>query len=134
MDYTSIVTEDPVQLHISSSFFLGDANIVLKSMKGVLDGVTIVDNMFSGSDKGMNLKATVAKKSMQGNGTLWNVDFNNILLFPNFIQNVQYSLSSIGSSFPNHVLRTVSDNRVVIEANEAVYVNVFVAVDQSVSS
>ncbi|GAU35258.1 hypothetical protein TSUD_323950 [Trifolium subterraneum] len=162
MDYTSIVAEDPVQLHISSSFFLGDANIVLKSMKGVLDGVTIVDNMFSGSDngveivhldktnspfqqikqvfvdrniaKGMNLKATVAKKSMQGNGTLWNVDFNNILLFPNFIQNVQYSLSSIGSSFPNHVLRTVSDNHVVIEANEVVSANVFVAVDQSVSS
>ncbi|CAJ2637657.1 unnamed protein product [Trifolium pratense] len=162
MDYTSIVAEDPVQLHISSSFFLGDANIVLKSMKGVLDGVTIVDNMFSGSDtgveivhldksnspfqqikqvfvdrniaRGMNLKATVAKSSMQGNGTLWNVDFNNILLFPNLIQNVQYSLSSNGSSFPNHVLRTVSDNRVVIETNEAVSANVFVAVDQSVSS
>ncbi|KAL5098067.1 hypothetical protein RYX36_002394 [Vicia faba] len=48
MDYTSIVAEDPVQLHISSSFFLGDANIMLKSMNGVLNGVTIVDNMFSG--------------------------------------------------------------------------------------
>ncbi|WJX28061.1 Polygalacturonase qrt3 [Trifolium repens] len=162
MDYTSIVAEDPVQLHISSSFFLGDANIVLKSMKGVLDGVTIVDNMFSGSDsgveivhldksnspfqqikqvfvdrniaRGMNLKATVAKRSMQGNGTLWNVDFNNILLFPNLIKNVQYSLSSTGSGFPNHVLRNVSDNRVVIETNEAVSANVFVAVDQSVLS
>jgi hypothetical protein len=162
MDYTSIVAEDPVQLHISSSFFLGDANIVLKSMKGVLDGVTIVDNMFSGSDsgveivhldksnspfqqikqvfvdrniaRGMNLKATVAKRSMQGNGTLWNVDFNNILLFPNLIKNVQYSLSLTGSGFPNHVLRNVSDNRVVIETNEAVSANVFVAVDQSVLS
>lgn len=162
MDYTSIVAEDPVQLHISSSFFLGDANIVLKSMKGVLNGVTIVDNMFSGSNQGveivhldksnspfhqidqvivdrnvatgMNLKATVAKRSLQGNGTSWNVDFNNILLFPNLIKNVQYSLSSTGSSFPNHAIRNVSDNRVVIETNEAVAANVFVAVDQSMSS
>jgi len=162
MDYTSIVAEDPVQLHISSSFFLGDANIVLKSMKGVLNGVTIVDNMFSGSNQGveivhldksnspfhqvdqvivdrnvatgMNLKATVAKRSLQGNGTSWNVDFNNILLFPDHIKNVQYSLSSTGSSFPNHAIRNVSDNRVVIETNEAVAANVFVAVDQSLSS
>ncbi|CAL5184458.1 unnamed protein product [Lathyrus oleraceus] len=159
MDYTSIVAEDPVQLHISSSFFLGDANIVLKSMTGVLSGVTIVDNMFSGSDqgveivhldksnspfhqidqvivdrnvaRGMSLKATVAKMSMQGNGTLWNVDFNSILLFPNLIKNVQYSLSSTGSSFPSHAIRNVSDNRVVIETNEVVTANVFVAVDQS---
>ncbi|KAF6175067.1 hypothetical protein GIB67_038980, partial [Kingdonia uniflora] len=29
MDYTGIVVEDPVQLHISSSFFLGDAFIIL---------------------------------------------------------------------------------------------------------
>jgi hypothetical protein len=47
MDYISIVAEDPVQFHISSSFFLGDANIVLKYMIGVLNSVTIVDNMFS---------------------------------------------------------------------------------------
>ncbi|KAE9619968.1 putative polygalacturonase [Lupinus albus] len=45
MDYTKIVAEDPVQLHISSSFFLGDANIVLKSIKGIANGVSIVDNI-----------------------------------------------------------------------------------------
>ncbi|QHO38090.1 hypothetical protein HN51_004516 [Arachis hypogaea] len=159
MDYTSIVAEDPVQLHVSSSFFLGDANIVLKSVNGVVNGVSIVDNMFSGSGsgveivqldqsknsfnqidqaivdrnivRGMNLKATVAKMSIQGNGTLWNVDFSNVLLFPNLIRNVQYSLSSSGGTFPNHALRNVSENKVVIETSEAVDANVFVTVDQS---
>ncbi|KAK7303858.1 hypothetical protein RJT34_14775 [Clitoria ternatea] len=159
MDYTNIVAEDPVQLHISGTFFLGDANIVLKSMKGVANGVSIVDNMFSGLDNGveivhldqsnspfnqidqvivernivrrMKLKATAAKKSIQGNGTSWNVDFNNILLFPDHIKNVHYSLSSTGSTFPNHALRNVSENRVVIETNEAVSALVYVVVDQS---
>ncbi|KAL5098066.1 hypothetical protein RYX36_002393 [Vicia faba] len=159
MDYISIVAEDPVQLHISSSFFLGDVNIVLKYMNGVLNGVTIVDNMFSGSNqgveivhldksnspfhqidqvivdrniaRGMSLKASVVKMFMQGNETLWNVDFNNVLLFPNLIKNVQYSLSSIGRSFPRHAIRNVSDNRVVIQTNKVVTANVFVTVDQS---
>ncbi|KAK7290009.1 hypothetical protein RIF29_04106 [Crotalaria pallida] len=162
MDYTSIVAEDPVQLHISSSFFLGDANIVLKSVNGVVNGVSIVDNMFSGSNqgveivrldqsnspfhqidqvfvdrniaRGMNLKTTIAKMSMQGNGTSWSFDFNNILLFRNLIKNVQYSLGSASRAFPNHALRNVSDNRVMIETNEVVTAEVFVMVDQNVAS
>ncbi|ESW23341.1 hypothetical protein PHAVU_004G038700 [Phaseolus vulgaris] len=162
MDYTNIVAEDPVQLHISSSFFLGDANIVLKSVKGVVNGLNIVDNMFSGLNhgvdmvkldqsnspfnqidqvfvarnvvKGMNLKATVAKMSMQGNGTSWAADFSKLLLFPNLIKHVVYSLIANGNSFPNHVLRNVSQNRVVIETDEAVTASVFVAVDQSIAS
>ncbi|KAL5098068.1 hypothetical protein RYX36_002395, partial [Vicia faba] len=81
--------------------------------------------------RGMSLKATVAKMSMQGNGTLWNVDFNNVLLFPNLIKNVQYSLISTGRSFPRHAIRNVSDNRVVIQTNKVVIANVFVTVDQS---
>ncbi|KAI4297833.1 hypothetical protein L6164_037698 [Bauhinia variegata] len=162
MDYTGIVAEDPVQLHISSSFFLGDGNIVLKSINGVANGVSIVNNMFSGSDngveivkldqsngpfkqvdqvfvdrnfvRGMNTKATVAKVSKKGNGTSWTLDFNNILLFPNLIRHVQYSLSAIGNGFPVHALRNVSENRIVIETNEAVTANVFVTVDQGVAS
>ncbi|XP_004507314.2 polygalacturonase QRT3-like [Cicer arietinum] len=158
MDYTNIVAEDPVQLHISSSFFLGNANIVLKSIKGVVNGLNIVDNMFSGSNhgvkivrldqsishfnqinqvfvarnvvKGMNLKATSAMISMHGNGTSWIVDFNKVLVFPNLIKNVQYSLSASGNKFPNHVLRNVSHNIVVIETNEPVNAKVFVTVDQ----
>lgn len=165
MDYTSIVAEDPVQLHISSSFFLGDGFIVLKSVNGVANGVSIVDNMFSGSNrgidivqldqangpfnqigqvvvdrnvaKGMNVKATMARGSAQGNGTSWTVDFSPVLLFPNLIKHVQYTLSAVaggGSSFPSHALRNISDNRVVVETNEAVSGNVFVTVDQGMSS
>ncbi|KAK7262290.1 hypothetical protein RJT34_29856 [Clitoria ternatea] len=162
MDYTNIVVEDPVQLHISSSFFLGDANIVLKSIKGIVNGLNIVDNMFSGSNhwvdivkldqsngkfgqidqvfvarnvvKGMNLKATSAKMSMNGNGTSWIADFNKVLLFPNLIKHVQYSLSANGTTFPNHALRNVSENRVVIETDVAVTASVFVRVDQGVAS
>ncbi|GKV24623.1 hypothetical protein SLEP1_g34209 [Rubroshorea leprosula] len=163
MDFTGIVAEDPVQLHISSSFFLGDAFILLKSINGVAKGVNIVDNMFSGSSKGidivqldqgngafsqidqvvvdrnvangMNIKATMARGSVQGNGSSWTVDFSNVLLFPNLIKQVQYSLStSDGSSFPNHALRNISGNHVVIESNIAVPANVFVTVDQGLSS
>ncbi|XP_062095147.1 polygalacturonase QRT3 [Humulus lupulus] len=158
LDYTGIVAEDPVQLLVSNSFFLGDAYIVLKSVNGVANGVNIVDNMFSGSGhgveivqldqskgnfkdidqvfvdrnnvKGMKLKATVAKGTAQGNGTSWTVDFNGVLLFPNQIRHVQYTLSTSSGGFPNHVLRNSSDNRVVIESNVAIPASVFITVNQ----
>ncbi|XP_052200861.1 polygalacturonase QRT3 [Diospyros lotus] len=157
-DYTGIVAEDPVQLHISGSFFLGDAFVLFKSVNGVINGVNVVDNMFSGSGKGtaivqldqsngafkdvdqlvidrnnvkgMNLKATAARGSVQGNGSSWEVDFNQVLLFPNLIKNVQYSLRTTGDGFPNHALRNVSANRVVIESDLTVPATVFVTVDQ----
>lgn len=160
LDYTGIVAEDPVQLHISSSFFLGDAFVLLKSINGVVNGVSIVDNMFSGFGKGieivqldqhngpfrkidqvvvdrnvvngMNIKSTIAKGSVQGNGSSWTVDFNPTLLFPNLIKNVQYSLSTPGSSFPNHALRNTSNNRVVIETDVAISAKLLIVVDQGV--
>lgn len=160
LDYTGIVAEDPVQLLVSNSFFLGDGYIVLKSVNGVANGVNIVDNMFSGSGKGveivqldqskgpfkdidqvfvdrnnvkgMKIKATVAKGAAQGNGTSWTLDFNGVLLFPNQIRHVQYSLSTTSSGFPNHVLRNSSDNRVVIESDVAIPASVFVTVNQGV--
>ena len=162
LDYTGIVAEDPVQLHISNTFFLGDANIVLKSIKGVANGVNIVDNMFCGHDtgveivhldeskgsfkdiqqvvidrnnvNGMNLKATVARGSVKGTGNSWTVDFSKVLLFPNLIRHVQYSLSTTGSHFPNHALRNVSGNRVEIQTDTDVPADVFVTVDQGVAS
>ncbi|XVE92375.1 hypothetical protein REPUB_Repub01dG0092000 [Reevesia pubescens] len=142
---------DPVQLHISSSFFLDDAFILLKLINWVANGVNILDNMFSGSNKGveivqldqskgpfkdidqvvvdrnnvrgMNIKATIARGVVHGNGSSWTVDFNPVLLFPNLIKHVQYSLSSSGSSFPSHALRNVSNNRVVIELDVVVPAN-----------
>ncbi|RAL53504.1 unnamed protein product [Cuscuta campestris] len=162
MDYTGIVAEDPVQLHVSNSFFLGDAFVELKSVHGTIAGVNIVDNMFAGSGKdidivqldqklapfknieqvvvernnvrGMNLKSTVGTGGARGNGTMWTVDLNRVLLFPNLATFVQYTFKSSESSFPKHVLRNMSDNRVVIESDMPVTAEVFVTVDQSKSS
>ncbi|GAA0140971.1 hypothetical protein LIER_02220 [Lithospermum erythrorhizon] len=113
LDYTGIVAEDPVQLHISNNLFLGDAFVLLKSVNGTANGVNIVDNMFSGANKDivqldqtngpfkdiqqvvvdrnnvrgtMNIKSTVAK-NVQGNLA---PDLNKILLFPNMVEQVQY--------------------------------------------
>ncbi|KAD7478286.1 hypothetical protein E3N88_01422 [Mikania micrantha] len=161
-DYTGIVTEDPVQLHVSGCFFLGDAFIVLKSIRGVVNGVNIVDNMFSGSNKGvdivqldqrngafnnidqvvvnnnnvkgMNLKSTVATGVIQGNGTFWTVDFNRILLFSRHIKSVQYTLMTSESNvFPKYVLRNISNNKVLIESDIAVAGSISVTVDQGLS-
>ncbi|KDP30156.1 hypothetical protein JCGZ_18189 [Jatropha curcas] len=162
LDYNGIIAEDPVQLTITNSFFLGDGFIVLKSINGVAKGVTVVDNTFSGNNKGidivqldesngsfkdidqvivdrnnvrgMNLRATVARESVQGNGTSWTVDFSPVLLFPDLINHVQYSFRAIGNSFPNYALRNVSENRVVIESDVDVEARVFVTVNQGQTS
>ncbi|XP_030467596.1 polygalacturonase QRT3-like [Syzygium oleosum] len=158
LDYTGIVSEDPVQIDISNCFFLGDAYIVLKSINGVANGVNIRNNMFSGSNKGidilqldqsngpfkeidqvvidannangMTVRSTVARGSAQGNGTSWTVDFNSTLLFPDLINYIQYSLRASGGSFPNHCVRNVSRNSVVVESDVAVSASVFVMVEQ----
>ncbi|XP_017232910.2 polygalacturonase QRT3 isoform X2 [Daucus carota subsp. sativus] len=158
LDYTGIVAEDPVQLHISSSFFLGDAFILLRSVNGIANGINIVDNMFSGSDKdidivqldeksckfknvkqvivdrnnakGMNMKSTIARGTVEGNNSSWMVDLSRDLLFPNLIRSVQYSLQPTGDQFPNHALRSVTDNRVVITTDVVVPASVTVTVDQ----
>ncbi|XP_060668651.1 polygalacturonase QRT3-like [Ziziphus jujuba] len=159
LDYSRIVAEDPLQLHISNSFFRGDAFVALKSIKGVVSGVNIVDNTFSGSNKGtgivqlqqsngpfnkinqvvvdrnsvtgMSMKATVANGAVRGNGTSFTLDFNPVLLFPNRITHAQYSLIATNGAFPNHVLRSVSNNRVVVATNVPVSATVFATVDQN---
>lgn len=155
MDYTSIVAEDPVLLHVSGSFFLGDANVVLKAVNGVARGVHITGNLFNGRDKGvdivqldgtfktveqvyvqqnsamgMNVKATAASGSVDGNGSSWTVDFAPVLLFPDRIGHVQYSLVA-GDAFPGHTLRNVSGNQVVVATDKAVSATVHVLVDQN---
>ncbi|XP_074268938.1 polygalacturonase QRT3-like [Silene latifolia] len=155
LDYTGIVAEDPFQLIVSNNFFLGDAFISLKSVKGIARGVNIVDNIFSGSGKGidivqldgsfgdvdqvlvdrnnangMNMKATIARAAVKGNATSWTADFNGVLLFPNLIKHVHYTLSTDGESFPSYALRNVSNNQVVIESNLVAPTSVYVTVDQ----
>ncbi|KAK6931895.1 Pectate lyase superfamily protein [Dillenia turbinata] len=159
LDYTGIVAEDPVQLHISNCFFLGDAFVILKSIKGEMKGVNIVDNMFSGSGKGMQIvqldetnvgfnqieqvvidrnnvngmimKSTIARGSIQGNGSSWTVDLNPTLVFPNLIKYVQYTFSTSDGSFPNHALKNTSGNQVVIASNTPAAANVYVVAHQS---
>lgn len=158
LDYTGIVAEDPVQLTISNTFFLGDGFVKLKSINGVVNGVNIVDNMFSGSNKGidivqldqsngpfktieqvvvdrnnvkgMNLKGTIGSGVVEGNGTSWTMDFNPILVFPNLIKHVQYTFFPSGNVFVNHALRNISNNKVIVESNVQVPARVFVTVDQ----
>ncbi|PQQ18894.1 polygalacturonase QRT3 [Prunus yedoensis var. nudiflora] len=93
LDFNAIVLEDPVQVHVTNGFFLGDANIVLKSVNGKVFGLNIVNNMFTGSSQvpivqlegqfgdidqvvidqnnvvGMGLKSTVGRLNVEGNGT-----------------------------------------------------------------
>lgn len=80
--------------------------------------------------KGMNLKATIGSGVVQGNGTSWTLDLNPILIFPNLIKNVQYTFFPSGNSFVNHVLRNVSNNRILIESDVQVSAKVFVVADQ----
>lgn len=117
MDYTGIVMEDPVQVHVTNGLFLGDANIILKPVKGQILGLNIVDNMFNGDPNkkvpivnldgefsnidqvvidrnnvnGMSLRSTVGKLTVSSNGTKWVADFSPILVFPNRISHIQYS-------------------------------------------
>ncbi|KAK8940743.1 Polygalacturonase QRT3 [Platanthera zijinensis] len=157
LDYTGIVSEDPVQLQVLGSFFLGDANVVLKSVNGVMRGVDIAGNAFTGggsgveivrldetagaftaveqvvvernSADGMSVRSTAARAAISGNGTIWTADFSPVLLFPNRIDHVQYTLM-VGSGFANHALRNVSGNRVVIETDVATSATAYVAVGQ----
>ncbi|KAJ0082133.1 hypothetical protein Patl1_12231 [Pistacia atlantica] len=158
-DYTAIVIEDPVQVHVTNGLFLGDANVVLKSIKGRISGLNIVDNMFNGSPSknvpivkldggfssidqvvidrnnvnGMKLKSTVGKMSVTGNGAKWVADFSSILLFPNKICHFQYSfyMGGVASGFVTHAVTNISSNVVVVESDKAVNGVVAVAVDQN---
>lgn len=162
-DYTGIIAEDPVQLDISSCYFLGDGYVLLRSIKGVINGVNIVDNMFSGSNtgidivqldqrrcpfkqidqvvidrnnvNGMKLRTTIARGTIQGNGSSWTLDFNSILLFRDLVKYVEYTLQSTSSdgSIPKHVLRNVSNNQVLIESDVPVQARVFAMINQGQS-
>ncbi|THF99485.1 hypothetical protein TEA_016357 [Camellia sinensis var. sinensis] len=157
LDFNAIVIEDPSQIHVSNGFFLGDGNIVLKSIKGQISGLTIVNNMFCGAPQnmvpivklegqftsidqvvidhnnvnGMSLKSTVAKLAVAGNGTRWVADFSSVLVFPNRINHVQYSFyfSPGFVGFPGHGVTNVSSNVVVVESDKAVDGVVFMEPD-----
>ncbi|XP_068655906.1 polygalacturonase QRT3-like [Aristolochia californica] len=160
MDWTGIVMEDPVQVHVTNAFFLGNAYILLRSIKGQISGLNIVDNMFTGDGSGvpiiqldeskatftdinqvvidrnnvggMKLKSTVAKKSVAALGSKWVADFSSELVFPNRINNLQYSLLVKGQRrFPVHAVTSVSNNTVIVESRKNVNGVVSMVVDQN---
>ncbi|XVE94295.1 hypothetical protein REPUB_Repub01dG0268800 [Reevesia pubescens] len=160
LDFTAIVMEDPVQVHVTNGFFLGDANVVLKSIKGYISGINIVNNMFNGDARnmvpiihldgnfstidqvvieqnnvnGMSLKSTVGKLRVAGNGTKWVADFSSLLVFPDRINHFQYTfhiqMEAADAGFPVHAVTNSSNNVLVIESDKAVNGVVSVAVDQ----
>lgn len=158
MDYNSIVIEDPTQVHVSNGFFLGGGNVVLKSMNGRISGLNIVNNMFSGASRsvveidgvftsidqveidqnnvrgGMRLKSTIGKMAVTGNGTIWIADFTPMLVFPNKISHVQYSVYNGAGSIEGvggHAVTNVSGNVVVVETEKQLNGIVWFLVDQN---
>ncbi|XP_010434329.1 PREDICTED: polygalacturonase QRT3-like [Camelina sativa] len=156
LDYTGIVIEDPVHVHVTNALFLGDANIVLRSVHGRISGVNIVNNMFSGTAKnnfpivklegefhdidqvvidqnnaeGMTLKSTTGKATVSANGTRWVADFSPVLVFPNRINHYQHSFFSQSGQIPANAVTNVSNNVVVVETDRAVTGTVSVIVYQ----
>ncbi|CAH9145735.1 unnamed protein product [Cuscuta epithymum] len=160
LDYNSIVIEDPQWVHITNGYFLGDANVVLKSVSGRVSGLNIVNNIFIGdpnrmvptvhidgafkdvnqvvidhnSVNGMRLKSTTGRMTVAGNGTRWVADFSPLLVFPNRINHFHYSFYRKGGGvgeFPVHAVTNISRNMVVVESEKAVQALVSVLVDQN---
>ncbi|CAL1402486.1 unnamed protein product [Linum trigynum] len=158
MDYTSIVIEDPYFIHLTNSMFLGDGNVVLKSVYGRMAGLTVRDNFFHGfkraivevegefkvvdqvvvdgnqANKAMPVRSTVGRLTVAGNGTKWVADFNDQLVFPDKIDHFHYSFyvkgRGRGGRLPVHAATNVSGNVVVVESDEAVDAVLSVVVDQ----
>ncbi|KFK28649.1 hypothetical protein AALP_AA7G026900 [Arabis alpina] len=156
LDYTGIVIESPVHVHVTNGLFLGDANIVLKSVNGKISGVNIVNNMFIGDPThnfpiiklegefhdidqvvidhnnadGMMLKSTTGKSKISANGTRWIADFSNVLVFPNRINHYQHSFFAQSGQIPANAVTNVSNNVVVVETDRAVTGTVSVIVHQ----
>ncbi|KAG7546832.1 Pectin lyase fold/virulence factor [Arabidopsis suecica] len=156
LDYTSIVIEDPVHVHVTNALFLGDANIVLRSVHGKIFGVNIVNNMFLGTAKnnfpivklegefhdidqvviaqnnaeGMMLKSTTGQAKVSANGTRWIADFSPVLVFPNRINHYQHSFFTQSGQIPANAVTNVSNNVVVVETDRAVTGTVSIIVYQ----
>ncbi|KAJ0485467.1 putative polygalacturonase [Helianthus annuus] len=158
LDYNSIVIEDPTQIHVTNGFFLGGGNIVLKSVNGRISGLNIINNMFTGDSRsvveldgeftsidqvvidqnnaigGMRMKSTVGKLAVTGSGTVWRADFSPVLVFPDRISHVQYSVYNSAlriNGMGGHAVTNVSGNIVVVETEKQMNGTVWFLVDQN---
>lgn len=120
MDYNDVVIEDPNQVLVTDCFFFGGARVVLSAVKGQVNGLTVVSNMFTlgpsrlsgpivslngtfnsvqqvvidgNSVDRMAPKSTVARRTVIGNEARkkWVADFSKDLVFPNRICHFQHS-------------------------------------------
>ncbi|KAJ8765847.1 hypothetical protein K2173_020363 [Erythroxylum novogranatense] len=158
LDYTNIVIEDPLNVHVTDGLFLGNANVLLRSIKGKISGLNIVDNMFKGDEfnmnpivevdgnftsidqvmidrnnvRGMSMKSTVGRLTVARNGTKWVADFSSLLIFPNKINHYQYSfyVQDVAVELVGHAVTMIANNVVVVETNIVVNAMVSVEVDQ----
>ncbi|CAN1814572.1 Polygalacturonase QRT3 [Linum perenne] len=122
IDSKKVVLEDPYFLTITNNFFVGHANILLRSIEGATTGLTMTNNIFRGPAgvptveidgvfnrthgvaiqqnkvENMTMRSTMALKTVSGKGTKWVVDFNDVLLFPNKIVHFQSSLAVLSKN------------------------------------
>ncbi|CAN1828547.1 Polygalacturonase QRT3 [Linum perenne] len=153
-DYNSVIIEDAYFTHVTNSLFLGDGNVVLKSINGKITSLTITDNYFHGiklpivevdgefenidqvvieNNQGnfMPIRSTVGKMTVAGKGKRWVADFNEKLVFPNKINHFHYSFFvKPGGGGAAAAATNVSGNVVVVESEEVVDAVVSVVVDQ----
>ncbi|CAK9183611.1 unnamed protein product, partial [Ilex paraguariensis] len=134
LDFNAIVIEDPAQVHVTNGYFLGDGNIVLKSIKELDGQFTTIDQVVIDQNNvnGMSLRSTVGELTVAGNGTQWVADFSSVLMFPNRINHVRYSFYTQGGlvGFPASAVTNVSNNVVIVESEKAVNGVVSIVVDQ----
>ncbi|BFG28478.1 hypothetical protein CerSpe_147530 [Prunus speciosa] len=120
LDFNAIVLEDPVQVHVTNGFFLGSSQVPIVQLEGQfgdIDQVVIDQN----NVVGMGLKSTVGRLNVEANGTKWVADFSSVLVFPNRINNFQYSFYTKGEAkFTSHAVTNVSNNVVVVESEKVV--------------
>ena len=63
MDYTSVVLEDPTHVSLTDSFFLGMGTLVLRSAKGVVDGLLVQDNTWANWNMPSNYTVVLDERS-----------------------------------------------------------------------
>ncbi|MCO5593814.1 hypothetical protein L7F22_047832 [Adiantum nelumboides] len=138
LDYTGIVLEEPQEISVSDSFFLGDAYVLLRALNDApsVKGVSIVNNIFHGSNHGVPIvqlhgnfsrieqtyvdgnsatgmvyRSTRARASATRFGSEWTVDLSQTLLFPNSIAHVHYSFYALSTANNQNATSTTGGSK-----------------------
>ncbi|KAJ0703364.1 putative endo-polygalacturonase [Helianthus annuus] len=113
--------------------FTGDSGSVVE-----LDGeFTSIDQVVIDQNNaigGMRMKSTVGKLAVTGSRTVWMADFSQVLVFPDRISHVQYSVYNSAlriNGMGGHAVTNVSGNVVVVETEKQMNGTVWFLVDQN---